>query len=144
MSADRSTYNGTCHCSAIGYNFTTAIPPSKWSVRACQCSFCRAHGGYSTSDPEGFLRFVISEPSKLQCYRFALKITDFLICGECGIYIGALMRSSYGMYGVINLRALKTSVQIPEAKPVSYEGESAAQRRARREQSWTPVKGGFF
>ena len=93
------------------------------------------------SDPDGSVRFVVSQPSKLRRYRFALRITDFLLCGECGVYVGAIMRSSNGTFAVVNLRALETTVQLPEAKPVSYEGESAEQRRARREQSWTPVDG---
>ncbi len=141
MSTLQTSYEGSCHCGAIGYVFKTNIPPSQWTVRACQCSFCRAHGGYSTSDPNGSVRFVASDPSRLKRYRFALKITDFLVCETCGVYIGAVMPSPKRDVAVFNLRALVSPAEVPDATPVSYEGESPSERRARRDESWTPVEG---
>lgn len=142
MSATRSSYEGSCHYGAIGYIFTTSIPPGEWAVRACQCSFCRAHGGFSTSDLNGSVRFVLSEPGFLSRYRFALQMTDFLLCNRCGVYIGAVMHSPDRPVAVINLNALvKPPAEIPEAKPVSYESESASERRSQREAAWTPVEG---
>lgn len=141
MSATRSSYEGSCHCGAIGYVFTTSIPPSEWVIRAYQCSFCRAHGGRSTSDPNGSVRFVLSEPSLLSRYRFALKITDFIVCKACGVYVGAVMPSPQSAVAVINLNTLVAPPDLPQAQPVSYEGESPSERQARRERSWTPVEG---
>lgn len=141
MSATKSSYEGSCHCGAIGYVFRTEIPPSEWAVRACQCSFCRAHGGFSTSDPNGSVRFIISDLSCLSRYRFALKITDFLVCKACGVYVGAVMPSPQRAVAVINLRALVSLAAVPAAHPVSYESESPSERRARREKSWTPLEG---
>ena len=43
------TYHGGCHCGALGFEFSTALEPSAWSIRACQCNFCRAHAGVYTS-----------------------------------------------------------------------------------------------
>jgi len=42
---------------------------------------------------------------------------------------------------VVNLRTLVSPVEFPPANPVFYEGESASERQARREQWWTPVEG---
>lgn len=141
MRAVKSTYKGSCHCGAIGYLFTTDIPPHEWVVRACQCSFCRAHGGCSTADPNGSVRFTISDPSRLNRYRFALKITDFFVCNACGVYVGAVMPLPDRFLAVVNLRTLVSPVEFPPASPASYEGESASERQARREQWWTPVEG---
>ena len=51
------TWPGSCHCGAIGYDYATEVPPPDWSIRACQCAFCRAHDALSTSDPKGEIRF---------------------------------------------------------------------------------------
>ena len=53
---------------------------------------------------------------------------------------------SYGAFGIPNPihalgRAIAGIAAFPEAKPVSYEGESAEQKRERRERRWTPVHG---
>jgi hypothetical protein len=34
-------YTGSCHCDAIGFHYVTSRDPSEWSVRVCQCRFCR-------------------------------------------------------------------------------------------------------
>jgi hypothetical protein len=78
-------YDGGCHCGAICFAFTTAIPPSQWRIRACQCSFCRAHGARTISDPAGNIRFTILDTAALVEYRFALRTVAFFVCGPCGI-----------------------------------------------------------
>ena len=65
----QTDYKGSCHCGAIAYTFRTAVEPAQWSVRACQCSFCRAHDALSTSDPNGQITFVALNPDLLQKYR---------------------------------------------------------------------------
>ena len=76
-------YLGTCHCNAVGFRFRTEIRPEDWSVRACQCSFCRAHDALSTSDPDGELEFTAKDGSLLQRYRFGLGTADFLALDFC-------------------------------------------------------------
>jgi hypothetical protein len=72
-------------------------------------------------------------------YRFGTRSSEFLICGECGVYVAALLTSSKGQFATLNINALRALRDVPEAVPVSYEGESAEQRNSRREQRWTPV-----
>ncbi|HEY6483385.1 MAG TPA: hypothetical protein VIY54_07645 [Steroidobacteraceae bacterium] len=132
------TYQGGCHCGAIGYSYRTELAPGEWPIRACQCAFCRAHGARTTSDPNGVLEFHARQPA-LRLYRFAQCITDFLLCGTCGIYIGASCESAAKRFGVVNVNVLKPYLaQLRDAEPMSYEGESIAERTARREQRWTP------
>ena len=82
-------YRGSCHCGALGFVYRTALELRDWPIRACQCTFCRAHGGLTTSDPEGSLVFIEHEPAMVHRYQFGKKITDFMICRRCGAYIGA-------------------------------------------------------
>jgi hypothetical protein len=133
---------GGCHCGAIAYSYRTSIPPRRWSVRQCQCRFCRAHGVRSTSDPVGEISFRFDRPEFLRRYRFALRTADFLICKECGTFVAAVMLSGRGASGVINLNTLRAVPPgTPEGKPVNLDDESVEQRKARRVAVWTPVVG---
>ena len=141
MIAARS-YPGACHCRALGFEYRTALEPRKWPVRACQCTFCRAHGGLTTSDPRGSLTLFERVPGALNRYRFGRKITDFWVCRKCGTYIGATMESGGRSYGIVNVRALQpTPDQLNEPQPMNYDGEATAERVSRREERWTPIAG---
>ena len=132
-------FEGRCHCGAIGFIFRASQPPVQWAVRACQCSFCRGHGARTISDPQGSVTFQIAEASNLRRYRFGTRSSDFLICGNCGVYVAALLTSSNGQFATLNINTIRAPLDVPEAVPVSYEGESGEQRQSRREQRWTPV-----
>lgn len=137
---DWHTYEGSCYCGAIGFRYSPSVPPGDWSIRACQCRFCTAHDALSTSDPKGALEFFANEPDHLQRFRFALKTADFLLCRECGVYIGAVIETPNGIFGIINTHALnETPDDIAEVGAISYEGEDSSGRVSRREERWTPV-----
>ena len=135
-----ATYEGGCHCSALSFCYTTGRSPGDWSVRACQCRFCRMHDALSTSDPQGTLEFAGNDPTALQRYRFALMTADFLICRRCGVYVGAVIETQDGRFGIINTHALRsTPSNIADVGAISYDLEDAAGRISRREERWTPV-----
>jgi hypothetical protein len=109
-------------------------------VRACQCSFCTRHGAFYTSDPAGSLSWKHDDASQASRYRFGHKTADFVFCGRCGGYLGAVTEEDGQALMVINIRALDPMpVDLPEAKPMSYEGETTGDRNARRSSRWTPV-----
>lgn len=123
-------YTGSCHCGAIGCTCRSALAPDCRAVRACQCSFCRA---LDTSDTDGEIVFVASDPDALQKYRFDLSTADFLLCRKCGIYIGAIVESSGVACGIIKLHALRDIAEnLSAIAAVSYDAEDAAARVARR------------
>jgi len=134
-------FEGGCHCGAIEFTLCTSQPPERWQVRACQCSFCRAHGARTVSDPHGSVMFRIADPSRLSRYRFATRSADFLVCGTCGVYIAGVISSNKGQLATVNVNAIQGLNDVPEAAPVSYEEESSEQKKSRREQRWTPVWG---
>ncbi len=133
-------YEGSCHCGAIGFTFRTGVNPEQWSIRACQCSFCRAHDALSTSDPAGQIAFAAARPELLQKYRFGLKTADFLLCRECGVYIGAVIASAGAAFGIVNVHALQEApANLAATAPISYDDEDVDGRVSRREDRWTPV-----
>lgn len=134
-------YRGHCHCGALAFEYRTAIAPTVWPVRACKCSFCRAHGAAYTSDPEGSLRFTHREPEFLSRYRFGHGTADFIFCGRCGGYLGALMEADGRTIAVININAMDPRPDgLPAAQLISYDGESSDVRNSRRSSRWTPVR----
>jgi hypothetical protein len=140
MTSQRRTFQGGCHCGALGFSFHTALPVTQWSVRACGCGFCRAHDARTTSDTSGQLTFHLNRDDSLQRYRFGLKTADFLVCRSCGVYIGAQIQTPRGAYGIVNTRALMPVPEgLPEAVAADYSSEGTSERLARREQRWTPL-----
>lgn len=134
------SHEGVCHCRAIGFVYRTSLAPEAWSIRACQCTFCRIHAALSTSDPRGSLKFDELVPGALSRYQFGRKTADFLVCRHCGAYAGATMKSESKGFGIINVRLLHSLLdRLPKAQPMVYEDEEPAMRLARRESRWTPI-----
>ena len=140
VSTPLRSYSGACHCGALGFSYQTALPPGQWSLRACQCRFCRNHAALTTSDPAGRLTFQVREADALRHYRFGLKTADFLLCRQCGVYLGAQIRTGHGAFGIINTRALAPGPEgLPAAVSADYASEVTSERVARRESRWTPL-----
>ncbi len=128
-------YPAGCHCGALQARYRTALAPSSWEIRACQCSFCRAHAAITTSDPGGELLLSGAEPH-LQRYRFGMGITEFWICRQCGVYVAATMEGR----GVLNVRSLRPMpADLCEPIPMQYGQESIEGKRERRAARWTPL-----
>ncbi len=110
-------------------------------MRACACSFCRRHGARCISDPEGSLVITAATSGKLKRYRFALGTADYLVCADCGVYVGAVMTEGAKAYGILNINVLDDPSPFTQAPAsVTYDAEDEAGRRARRRARWTPVE----
>jgi hypothetical protein len=135
-----TTLRGGCHCGNISVEFETILNPNALQLRECQCSFCRRHGARTTSDPHGRLRVSVRDPELLLRYRFALGITDFLVCKACGVYVAATMKSETGSIATVNVNILDDREPFfRRGDPVSYFRETVEERRARRIGMWMPV-----
>ena len=130
---------GGCHCGNIHVRLRLTKPPEDNPLRACTCSFCRSHGSIATSDPKGLLEFRSTDPALVQRYRFGGRTAEFLVCRECGVYVGVQMVSDKGRFGVLNVLTLRPLLALPAAEPMDYGAESPEGRRLRRESRWTPV-----
>jgi hypothetical protein len=131
---------GGCHCGALAVEFSTGLPIEQLQVRACQCTFCRAHGALSVTDPEGSLAFRARDESRLVRYQFGLKLADFLLCSRCGTYIGAFMEDGGRAYGVLNLCVLRERDRFGTPALMRYDGETVENRLQRRRERWTPAQ----
>ncbi|MDB5477136.1 MAG: glutathione-dependent formaldehyde-activating [Phenylobacterium sp.] len=130
---------GHCHCRAVRVILEPSKPAAELPLRACQCSFCRTRGALTTSDPAGHL-FVEAAPGSLNRYRFGLRVTDFLLCAECGTYVAAVSDIAGRAMGVLNVRGVDLSgFEGREPDPMIYDDETADQRLARRQGRWMPV-----
>lgn len=88
--------------------------------------------------PDATIKFTASRPGALQPYRFALETADFLLCRHCGVYLGAVIKTPSGTFGIVNTRALEPqSAELQTAVPSCYDGEDAQSRIARRERRWS-------
>jgi|SRR5215469_3087283 len=136
-----TTLHGQCHCGNIEMVFTTALIPDQLRLRACVCSFCRRHGARTISDPAGQLEIVVHSDRNLSRYRFGLKTADFLLCRECGIYVGAVVEIDGVWYATVNVNIFVSEPDLRrEAAPVNYEGETESERILRRQSHWTPAR----
>jgi hypothetical protein len=134
-------HSGGCHCGNIELRVMLTMAPEEMDLRADQCTFCLAHGILSISDPKGRAVVTVTDRNLLSLYRFGLKTADFYVCARCGVYVAAVCETPAGLKTVVNVRALadRTRFTAPP-RPVDYEGETVAQRLARRAERWMPVE----
>lgn len=139
QTAPEHVFSGACHCGAIRVEYRTRFPIGILRVGRCGCSFCRSHGARTSSDSGGQLEISEGGPGAMR-YRFGLNITDFLVCRGCGAYIAAMIEENGGHLATLNVNVLQDRDRFDPAPPlVSYEGETADARRARRRTQWTPT-----
>ena len=105
MTGERLTIPGGCHCGNLTFEMESDRAPEEIPLRTCGCSFCVAQGAVYTSDPEGFVRFRARDPARVGRYRFGHGTADFLICRDCGVYLGVVMHEQGHSCAVINVKA---------------------------------------
>jgi hypothetical protein len=87
-------------------------------------------------DPTGSVEFRAAA-GRLSRYRFALGITDYLVCRTCGAYVGAVMEDEGRLIATLNVNALDIRDSFDPAPPLNvYDGEDEARRRSRRRKFW--------
>lgn len=128
-------YHGACHCGAVSAAYETDAPVR---LRQDGCGFCSSRGVKSASDANG--KLTLTSATKLTRYRFGHKTADYLICPKCGTYVATHMDGPNGAVGVINVVGLAISELKDEPATLStLDGESEAERIARRLSRWTPM-----
>lgn len=134
-------HEGGCHCGNITVELETAIDPAEIEVRACQCDFCRKHNTRALADPEGTLTFSVADAARLNRYTFGLKTAEYLVCRECGVYVGASTLGPGEPRAIVMANALDNHRDFTrEAMPVTYDSENTADRTERRAARWTPAR----
>lgn len=135
-------YPGGCHCGVLKLNYRTQIDPARWPLRTDGCSFCRRHGVVATSDPAGEVSFEVGDSARVRRYRFGHKTAEFLVCGDCGVFVAAITDTDSGARAVINVRVLEgVALNLGSVTAMDFENERPEQRMERRARNWTPVRG---
>jgi hypothetical protein len=133
-------HRGGCHCGNLRLTLRLSQPPAEIRLRACGCSFCRAHNTRTASDPHGSVDIWADDWSLVQSYRFGSSTAEFVICRRCGVYIGALGDTETGTRAVINTTCLDDRAAFArEPVPIDHDGEATDDRLARRAANWTPA-----
>jgi len=132
---------GGCHCGRLRVAFTTAKALTELPLRACQCTFCRRHGGLTTSDPAGEVVLTVSELPPGGWYRFGTGLTEFWVCPRCGVYVGGYVEADGQGRAVVNIRALDARADFTQAPTeMDYSRETREERLARRMRVWSPAR----
>jgi hypothetical protein len=130
-------YDGSCHCGGVQVIFRATRPIGELALRRCDCSFCRRHGARTVADPAGEV-VIRARAGALHRYRFGLRVTDMLLCAECGVYVAAMILHEGRPLATLNVNVLDIRDSLdPQPPLVSYADETADQRTARRLARWT-------
>lgn len=133
-------HDGGCHCGLLRVRLRLTRPPPDNDLRSCTCSFCRAHGTRTVSDPGGLFEVWAQDWSQVTAYRFGSRTADYLICRRCGVYVGAVCETAAGLRAVVNTNSLADrGLFAQEARRPDHDGESTEARMARRAANWTPA-----
>lgn len=133
-------HEGSCHCGNLKVSLRLTQPPEEVRLRTCGCSFCRRHNTRTASDPNGAVDICADDWSLVQFYRFGTGTCEFMICRNCGVYIGAIGDSGSGKRAVINTTCLDDRALFTrEPAPTNHDGETTENRLARRAANWTPA-----
>ncbi len=131
---------GSCHCGALSFTLDWGGEAPTIPARACDCSFCRKHGGLWTSSPTGSLEVRVRRDIAAASYRFGTGSARFHVCPRCGVVPVVSSEIDGQTYAVVSVRAMD---DVPPERiresPASFEGEDLPARLARRTRGWIPV-----
>lgn len=128
--------SGGCHCGSILVQFELSRPPITYSPRACDCDFCRKHGAAYVSDPAGSLHIRIKAERNWRTYRQGSGVAELLLCGNCGVLIGALYRDEPRLYGTVNAKVVDGPTVFGADQPVSPKMLAQADKVKRWQDVW--------
>jgi hypothetical protein len=133
--------SGRCHCGNLSVRFETAKAPLELPLRSCQCSFCTRHGARTTIDREGRATVSVRDFAKLSRYSWGRHTAEYLVCRDCGGYLGAVATIRGRRYMTMNVNLFDEAARFTTgAEPVDYDAETIEQRNERRASNWTPAE----
>ncbi|MGH7154432.1 MAG: GFA family protein [Acetobacteraceae bacterium] len=131
---------GGCHCGNLRVRLHLTTPPADTPLRACGCTFCRAHATRTVADPGGLVEISAGTWDLVEPYRFGSRTADYLVCRRCGVYVAAVCETVAGLRAVLNVNCLADRARFTrQPSATDYEGESTEARLARRAERWMPA-----
>jgi hypothetical protein len=130
-----SRYSGGCNCGRVRVQ-VLAREDSKFISKACSCGFCRGHAAVMLSAPDGLM--LLGLPPRADTYNCGFGITEFHVCGNCGVFVAATWPDGKTLLGAANLLAIEHSY-LDRPLAVDFDKETIAERQARKRQTWMPA-----
>jgi len=137
MTAVPSLLAGGCHCGAQTLAFSTGLVPTATAPRACDCSFCRAHGAAWISDAAARLVIHAQRSDRLRRYRQGSEAAQFLLCGDCGVLVAVVFEDGDQRYAAVNVGCLAARDTFAPAVAASPQRLTPQEKVARWRQLWT-------
>ena len=127
---------GSCHCGNVEFTLFTEKSADDLVPRRCSCSMCRRHGASYISDPGARLVLRYRDPSLLSVYRFGHGTAQWIICSRCGVLTAVLSEIDDRLRAVVTVQSMAEHTFLASERPTNFEGESIAERLARRAKTW--------
>ena len=131
-----NTEQGGCYCGNVSVEVVLSVPLPRFTPRACDCDFCVKHGAAYISDPEGRLILRLRNPDQVNAFTQGSGTAQFVICGVCGVLVGATCASGSNVLGTLNTRALANRRDLGAPQPASPRLLSKSEKLSRWEQIW--------
>jgi hypothetical protein len=129
---------GGCYCGNILIQVELSQKLDDYHPRACDCGFCSKHGAAYVSDAKCTLSIRIEDRQQAPGYRQGNELAEMLLCGRCGVLVGALYREDGRVYATINVKALEGAESCGAEQAVSPKRLSAEEKVARWKKLWFP------
>ena len=136
MASPPSRLHGGCHCGALTLTLAMSLVPAGTAPRACDCSFCRAHGAAWVSDAAAQLVLRAHRPDRVRRYRQGSLAAQFLLCGDCGVLVAVVFEEESHAYAAVNVGCLDTRDAFAPVVAVSPQALGPDQKTARWRQVW--------
>ena len=82
MQGTLQTYQGSCHCGAVGFEIKSTLAPAL----RCNCSLCRRKGTIIAPVSVDHFRLLRGE-EHLALYQFNTEVAKHYFCKVCGIHV---------------------------------------------------------
>ena len=128
--------NGGCHCGNILVDLELSRPPDNYRPRACDCEFCRRHQAAYVSDSQGSVAVWIQDAGLRGSYRQGSGQAEFLLCGNCGVLIGAFYSDGGRLYATVNARCVGGAKNFAAQQSISPRLLSVDEKTARWRSLW--------
>jgi hypothetical protein len=138
MTAAFPALEGGCHCGAITLAFYTGLLPATTSPRACDCSFCRAHGAAWLSDTAAQLVIRARRPDRLRRYRQGSASAEFLLCSDCGVLVAVVFEEENRRFAAVNVACLDARDTFAPAVATSPQSLTPDEKTDRWRRLWIP------
>jgi hypothetical protein len=90
------------------------------------------------SDPLGSLHIQVRNELEVNRFRQGSNTADMLLCGRCGVLVGAFYRESHRLFGTLNVKALDSRLSFGAEQAVSPKLLSPDQKVQRWRDIWVP------